>query len=311
MMSTYKFGRRHLLKSTLAGAAGMSLGTSGCQKQSAPASAERKTRSMPTRRLGRTGHHVTIFSLGGQSTIEQPGKEDEAVAIINRAMDLGVNYVDTAERYGRGISESYLGKVMKERRKEIFLATKSHDYSYDGTMRNCEASLKRLQTDYLDLYQHHAINDVESLDQIVGRDGALRAFEKLHDEGVIRYKGITGHSPRIMLEGLNRYDYDCVLISVNPANVNMEHAEDMIQFFSATLERDVGVIGMKVVGRGEVLNRGLTMKQAFDYTLSFPMATAVIGITELWQLDENVKWACEFEQLSEEQRVELEHIAHS
>ncbi len=308
-MASYKIGRRELLKTTLAGAAGLSLGKAGCHKQSNPAHTGKEHRSMPKRRLGRTGYDVTLFSLGGQSTIEQPGREEEAVAIINHAMDMGVNYVDTAERYGRGVSETYLGKVMKERRKEMFLATKSSDYSYDGTMRLCEESLKRLQTDYLDLYQHHAVGNEEQLDRICAEDGALRAFDKLYDEGVIKHKGITGHSPRILLEGLNRHDYDCVLITLNAANASMDHPEDMDKFLAAAGEKDVGIIAMKVVGRGRVLERGLTMEQAFNYTLSHPVATAVIGITELWQIEENVKLACDFEPLSEVERAELERIA--
>ncbi len=310
-MTSDNIGRRQLLKSTLAGAAGLSFGRTGIERLATLAGAEEKVCSMPKRRLGRTGHEVTIFSLGGEAAVDRPDNEDEAVEIINHALDIGVNYIDTAPRYGRGVSEEHIGKVMKERRDEVFLATKSHDYSYDGTMRLVEQSLERLQTDYLDLYQHHAVDRESQLDQIGRPDGAFHAFEKLQDEGVIKYKGITGHSPRIILEALDRNDYDCVLITLNAAHMTMSHPEYMEEFLSVAAERDVGVIAMKVISRGGVLERGLTMEQALNYTLSFPVATAIVGISELWQLDENAKIACNFEKLSEEERAELERIAQS
>lgn len=90
--------------------------------------------SISTRPLGRTGHAVRLFSLGGQATLEKPGTDEESIAIIERAIDLGVNYLDTARMYGRGLSEGYLGQVMKRRRKEVFLASKTRDRTYDGSM---------------------------------------------------------------------------------------------------------------------------------------------------------------------------------
>ncbi len=115
--------------------------------------ASSKKGSLPKRPLGNTGYKVSLFSLGGQATIETPGKEKESIEIINRALDLGVNYIDTSAYYGRatenqdqlsmqGTSERYIGEVLKHRRKEVFIATKTHDRSYDGAMRHLEKSLK-------------------------------------------------------------------------------------------------------------------------------------------------------------------------
>ncbi len=101
-----------------------------------------KDNQLPKRVLGKTGYQVGIFSLGGQATLEQAGTEKESIKIINRAIDLGVNYIDTAAAYGQGISETYIGKVMKDRRKEVFLATKTHNRTYDGSMKLLEKSLK-------------------------------------------------------------------------------------------------------------------------------------------------------------------------
>jgi aryl-alcohol dehydrogenase-like predicted oxidoreductase len=126
---------------------------------------------MPVRPLGRIGFKARIFSLGGQATLEEAGRDADAEAIINRAIDLGVNYIDTARVYGRGVSETYVGRVMKSRRKEVFLATKTRERSYDGSMRSLEESLKALQTESLDLWQLHNIRTQEDLDQIFAKDG--------------------------------------------------------------------------------------------------------------------------------------------
>ncbi len=118
---------------------------------------------MQKRKLGKTGHLVSIFSLGGESAVERSNRPAEAESIVNRALDLGVNYIDTAPIYGVGGSESNIGRVMAYRRKEVFLATKTGERSYDGTMRQVEKSLARLKTDYLDLYQLHDMQTREDL----------------------------------------------------------------------------------------------------------------------------------------------------
>ena len=106
---------------------------------------------------------------------------------------MGVNYIDTSAMYGGGLSEQRIGRVMRTRRNEVFLATKTHDRTYDGTLRLAEQSLKRLQTDHIDLYQIHNIRLHEDLDTVFSKNGAIHAMERLRDEGVIRFIGITGH----------------------------------------------------------------------------------------------------------------------
>jgi aryl-alcohol dehydrogenase-like predicted oxidoreductase len=176
--------RRDFVKVGVAGAAGLTVGQrfAGSSQASAQHSAPHNPRTaaaMPMRNLGKTGYKVGIFSLGGQATIEKPGKEAEAVAIANRAIDLGVNYFDTAARYGGDDqwSQKYLGKVIKHRREEVFLATKTHDRTYDGSMRLLESSLKQLNTDHLDIWQLHNISRTEQLDHIFAKDGAIHAME--------------------------------------------------------------------------------------------------------------------------------------
>ena len=302
-----QIGRRALLKSALAATAASGLGRYAVGEMRDAFASEN---AMPTRRLGKTGHEVSMFSLGGVSTMSREGERDAALEIINHALDLGVNYIDTAADYGAGVSESHLGEVMKDRRDEVFLATKAHVYDYDGVMRMCEESLERLQTDYLDLYQHHRVQNIELLDRIAQPDGALPAFERLREEGVARHIGITSHTPHVMTEALARHDFECVLITINPAHMvygTPYNADDLTTFLATAAEKDVGVIAMKVVNNGDILERGLTAEEAIHYALSRQaVSTACLGITEANQLDENVAAAHTFQQLSEEELEELE-----
>lgn len=302
--------RREMLKNTLATAVGLSaghfLGIGGLSQLYADTHVGGK---IPTRRLGKTGFHVPIFSLGGQATIERRGRREESVRIIHRALDLGVRYIDTSHIYGGGISEEYIGEVMKTRRDEVFLATKSHNFTYDGTMRMVEGSLKRLQTDPLDLLQHHNISSDQRLAEVMGPDGAFKAFMKLQEEGVIKHRGISGHSPRVLLKAIEQEEFDTALVTLNPANISMNDRDHMDGFLKKTLEKDIGVIGMKVVGKGRLLQRPVTMTQAMRYTLSFPVATVIIGITDIAQVDENVRITQEFEPLDDKAIAEMEAAA--
>ena len=159
--------------------------------------------NLKKRVLGKTGEEINLLSLGGEITVADRDRQDEAIEIINRAIDSGVNYIDTAPAYKDGDSESNLGRVMKDRRDEVFLASKTHKRSYSGTMELIEKSLNRLQTDYLDLYQVHNVRTEQDLSEIFSKNGAIKALEELKDQGVIRNLGITGHKdPEILLKGI-------------------------------------------------------------------------------------------------------------
>ncbi len=273
---------------------------------------------MPKQPLGKTGHNVSIFGLGGETTVEQPARRDEAIEIINHAIDLGVNYIDTAALYGRedsgrvpGASEINIGAVMKHRRDEVFLATKSHDYTYDGTMRLFEDSLRRLQTDYLDLYQHHYVGNFGTLDDLRRKPSARHAFERLKEEGVIKNIGITGHSSRLLLEALNDYPYDCVLITLNAGHRAMNDTEYLDRFFAVATEKNAGVIAMKVAHRGRMFRPDLTIRQLLPYTMSYPVSTTIMGISAKEYLDENVRIASSFKKLNESEMAEIRRLAQS
>jgi aryl-alcohol dehydrogenase-like predicted oxidoreductase len=271
--------------------------------------ADRSTSPIPKRPLGKTGRQVTIFGLGGLFTVARHDRHDEAVAIDNRAIDLGVNYIDTSALYGHGASELNIGTVMRERRDEVFLASKSHDYTYDGTMALVQQSLRRLQTDYLDLYQHHFLGELGQLEQLWQKNSARQAFDRLRDEGVIRYIGVTGHSARVLADALEDYPYDCALITLNAAREIMDDPKDLDRFFRLAQAKQVGVIAMKVVARGALIERGLAMRQLLPYVLSYPVSTAIVGISDVSHLEENVRIASVFEPLSEEEMAGIRALA--
>jgi hypothetical protein len=300
------------LKGSLAASAGLGLACSDgiFAKASAQATEPSKT-TIPQRPLGKTGRRVTIYGLGGLFTVSMHDRHDEAVQILNRAIDLGVNYIDTSAWYGTGASELNIGTVMKKRRNEVFLASKSHDYTYDGTMALFEQSLKRLQTDHIDLYQHHLLGGLGKLEQLQQKHSARQAFERLRDQGAIRYIGVTGHSSRLLADALNDYPYDCALITLNAARAVMDDPEDLDRFFSVAKAKGVGVIAMKVVARGALIKQGLDVRRLLHYVLSYPVSTAIVGISAVPHLEENVRVACAFEPLSEKEMAEIRASAKS
>ncbi len=267
--------------------------------------------SMAERPLGKTGHNVRLFSLGGQATLEQEGTRDESVAIINRAIDLGVNYIDTA-RYGEGISQKYIGEVMATRRNEVFLATKTRDRSREGSLELLEESLNSLQTDHLDLWQLHNVRTQEDLDQIFGKDGAIEALQKARDEKIARFLGITGHyDPAILIQGLNRFDFDTILMALNPSDAH--HLSFQDELLPLVNSKGLGVIGMKIPARGRMFRPdGLTsMKDAMHYVLSKPVSTVIVGCDTVAQLEENVQIASEFKPMSAEDLARVEEACKS
>jgi aryl-alcohol dehydrogenase-like predicted oxidoreductase len=305
--------RRTFVKGSLVASTGLGLIASGGAFAKASAQATEPSKAaIPQRPLGKTGRQVSIYGLGGLFTVSMHDHHDEAVEIVNRAIDLGVNYVDTSAWYGTGASELNIGTVMKKRRNEVFLASKSHDYTYDGTMALFEQSLRRLQTDHIDLYQHHMLGSrFGTLDQLRQKHSARQAFERLRDQGAIRYIGVTGHSSRVLADALEDYPYDCALVTLNAARAVMDDPEHLDRFFRVAKAKEVGVIAMKVVERGALIRRGLDIRRLLHYVLSYPVSTAIVGISAVSHLEENVRVASAFEPLSEKEMAEFREAARS
>lgn len=267
---------------------------------------------MPERPFGRTGHTVRLFSLGGQATIEKEGTRDQSLAIINRAIDLGVNYIDTAAAYGRGISQQYIGEVMATRRKEVFLATKTRSRERDGALRDLEQSLKSLQTDQIDLWQHHNVMRDEEVDQILGKGGALEAMLQAKDQKMIRFIGITGHfDPDVLQKAVQRFEFDAILMALNPADPHrLSFQQSLLPLAS---QKRMAIIGMKIPARGRMFKEGgiTSMKDSMHYVLSLPVSTVIVGCDTVAQLEENIQLAKTFAPLSATEKARLEGLTAS
>ncbi len=250
---------------------------------------------MQYRELGKTGKKVSILGLGGEASVEDSNNPEKAEQIINQALDGGVNYVDTAPVYGSGGSEQNIGRVMAYRREEVFLASKTHERSYDGTMRLFEESLNRLQTDYLDLYQIHNLRLPGEVGEIFEKNGAVKALENLKDQGVIKHIGVTGHKdPLVLRQAIENYDFDCVLMALNAADPHRQSFKDGV--LDLALEKKMGIIAMKVFAKGRLVeNAGLTSyEEALGFVLTHPVSTAIIGTSTLEELEMNLSFCRDF-----------------
>ncbi|HEX8235766.1 MAG TPA: aldo/keto reductase [Abditibacteriaceae bacterium] len=253
--------------------------------------------ALPMRVLGQTGQKVTVFGLGGASskTPLSNGPHEAAVAIVERALNLGVNYFDSATTYGNGKSERAIGEVAKSRRKEMFIASKTDLRDYDGAMRELEESLKRLQTDHLDVWQMHRASLPErDTEPFFGTNGAMKALQKAKDEKMVRFVGVSGHHRSdVLADWLQRYPFDTLLASINAADV---HQEDSFikRLLPVAQQKKVGVIAMKVPAYGRLINpeAGVTIRDAMHYSLSQAgVACCIIACDTITQLEENVATA--------------------
>ena len=259
---------------------------------------------IPKRKLGKTGVDVTILGLGGEGVLRTYGYEREANDLINRAIDLGINYFESARAYSG--SESYYGRSLRERRKEIFLTSKSHARNKKGALLHLQETLRNMKTDHLDLWQVHDVRTEEEIEEIFGPNGALEAFVEAKDKGLVRFIGVTGHhDPLVTKRCLQRFDFDTVLIPVNPAEP--AYKSYLTEVIPSAKKKGMGVVGMKVYFRGfaDKLPWFETMEPLFRFALSQPITTAVIGCDDVEQLEENVKLAESFSPMTEREILEL------
>src|SRR5437660_11850027 len=246
------WSRRRFLEGT--GVVGVAVGTALRAEGKAPT-------ALPTRVLGRTGARVSILAMGGGSRFLMYKEEDKALEALNRAFDLGITYMDTAYGYGSGLSETRVGKVLKERRKKdgIFLATKIEARNGDEAARTVEGSLKRLQTDQIDLVHIHSLEDEEDLKQIEAKGNILDRLLKFRDEKAIRFVGITCHNnPTVLAKALERHDFDCTQMALNAALAGMKggkHGMEINEAMKTSCEtvalpvavrKTMGIIALKV-----------------------------------------------------------------
>jgi aryl-alcohol dehydrogenase-like predicted oxidoreductase len=233
--------------------------------------------TMPQRTLGRTGYSATILGLGGEGVLRTYGEERQAQAVIEAALDEGVNYFETARAYSG--SEAYLGPNLKGHRDQIFLTSKSHGRSFKEAMAHLSITLKNLDTDYLDLWQVHDIRTMDEVEALGAPGSALEAFHHARERGWVRFIGITGHhDPAVLQRALTRYEFDTLLVPVNPAE---PHHASFLPLAQEAMDKGMGVIAMKTLIRGQLPQLAeepdAIVGELLAYAWSHPVTLAVVG----------------------------------
>jgi uncharacterized protein len=260
--------------------------------------------TLPKRRFGRSGLQVSILAFGCGSRFLAYSDEQIAVGVLSNAIDQGITYVDTAVGYGNGESERRVGLLMKTRRKDVVLATKIPESARDrdSALRVVEASLKRLQTDHLDVLHIHSLTDEADLGQIQSANGVLKALYELRDQKVTRCIGMTSHTDgRVMARAIAESDLDCVQMAMNPARAN--HFEELA--LPQAVKKDLGIVCMKVTAQEQLVGSGpgrAAMEALLRYALSLPVSAAVVGMPKPAFVTENIALARAFQPLTPEEQ---------
>jgi len=264
-----------------------------------------KEHAMPHRMLGRTGAEVSILAFGCGSRFLMYEDEDKAVQVLNHALDLGITYLDTAYAYGDGKSETRVGKVMATRRKEVWLATKIPDRTRDAFLSRLEGSLKRLQTDHVDLVHIHSLGHADDLKKIEAPDGALKGLLEAKEQKMTRFIGMSSHTEgAVLAQAIERHPLDCTQMALNPTGMGEFEKTALV----AANKKGLGVIAMKVYGQQFLIGAegGRTDADTLlHFAMSLPVAAAVAGMPHVEMLEHNVELACNFTPFSPEKMNQL------
>jgi predicted aldo/keto reductase-like oxidoreductase len=292
-------------------------------------------KTLPTRIFGRSGERVTVLAIGCGNRLWAAYKtEDRGVEALNLALESGIRYFDTAQNYGDGTSESWVGKATKGRRKEVFLATKTGARQFDDVLRNCELSLQRLQTDRLDVLHIHGLRYAEDLDEIE-KAGAVKALYRLRDQKMVRFIGITSHAdPATLAQALDRYDFDATQMALNaglqgrspdgggywkkggskdlfaealpPKPHPGSSFEDIA--LPVAVRKKLGIVAMKVTAQEGLIGEGAgkaSATQLIQYAMSLPVSVVTVGMPNLDFIRRNTEFARSFKPMPQPERQEL------
>ncbi len=267
---------------------------------------------IPRRELGRTGEKVSCIGLGG-SHIGKVKDEQESIRIMRTAIDRGLNFMDNSWDYndGDGASETRMGKALRDGyRDKVFLMTKVDGRTKKAAMQQLDESLRRLQTDHLDLWQLHEVIRLEDPDQAFAEGGAIEALKEAKQSGKCRYIGFTGHKdPAVhlrMLEAAAKHDFhfDTVQMPLNVMDAHFRSFEH--QVLPKLLEQGIGVLGMKSMGSGVILKSGVVKPiECLHYALNLPTSVVITGIDSMKILDQAIEAAKTFQPMSTEQVASL------
>ncbi len=256
--------------------------------------------AIPRRPLGATGLNPTILGLGC-ATIGFGGHSmKEGAAVVEACIDAGITYIDCASSYGD--AELKAGEVMRTRRNEVILATKTLERSRDAAWAEIGRSMERLRTDRIDLLQIHAVNSMEDLDRVFDAEGSLAAATRARDEGLCRHVGITGHTrPEVIAEALRRFPFATALVPLSSTDARLNDFGPAV--FPLARERSIGVIAMKVLAAGKVTAH---VEESIRYSLSLPVSLAIVGMGTREEVAANARIARSFRPMTAEESSALE-----
>jgi predicted aldo/keto reductase-like oxidoreductase len=251
---------------------------------------------MEHRILGRTKLKVSALGFGGIPI--QTLRRRQAVAVVRRALDLGINFIDTARAYTT--SEERIGEAIDGQRGKCVLATKTGARSSDQAKKDLETSLSLLKVSSVDLYQLHSINSDEALSQVMGKGGSLQMLKAARREGKIDYIGITSHRPSVLVQAVKSGEFDTVMVPLN--YVERTPVRELIPLAN---KLDIGTIAMKPLGGGAFVNAA----EALKFVLSMSVSTVIPGVSSIDEVEQNVALMSTSLELSEKEKLGLEEQA--
>jgi aryl-alcohol dehydrogenase-like predicted oxidoreductase len=272
--------------------------------------AETKTSEMLYRTLGQTGEKVSAIGLGGYH-IGVPEDEQESIRIIRSAIDRGINFMDNCWDYHNGGSEIRMGKALRDGyRDKVFLMTKIDGRTKQLAGKQIDESLQRLQTDRIDLMQHHEVIRMEDPDRIFADDGAMAAVLDAKKAGKVRYIGFTGHKdPVVHLRTLeiaaqHHFRFDAVQMPLNVMDAHFRSFEQKV--LPVLVKEGIGVLGMKPLGSGAILQtKAVTAIECLHYALNLPTSVVITGIDSMGFLDQALEAVRTFKRMTKTQVATL------
>ena len=267
--------------------------------------AETKISDMPYRPLGRTGEKVSVIGLGGYH-IGNPS-EREGIDLVRSAIDRGINFMDNCWDYHDGESEARMGKALKDGyREKVFLMSKIDGQTKAAAARQIDESLKRLQTDHVDLMQFHEVIRTGDPEKIFASAGSMEAMKEAKQAGKVRFIGFTGHKdPSIHLHMLevaakNGFRFDAVQMPLNVMDAHFRSFEH--QVLPALVKEEIAVLGMKALGFGAILSSGtVNAIECLHYAMNLPTSVVITGFESMKILDQAVEAARTFKPMTQDQ----------
>ncbi len=261
---------------------------------------------MPMRTLGRTGEKVSALGLGG-SHIGKKLSEDDAIRLIRTAIDRGLTFMDNSWDYNDGQSEIRMGKALRDRyRQKVFLMTKVDGRTKEAAAKQIDESLRRLQTDHVDLLQHHEVIRFDDPDRIFAPGGAMEAFLDAKKAGKLRYIGFTGHKdPHVHLYMLSvaaahGFHFDTVQMPLNLMDAHFRSFGKLV--LPELVKQNIGVLGMKSMGDGVILKSNtVSAIECLHYAMNLPTSVVITGIDSPQMLDQAFEAARTFRPMTQQQ----------